>query len=291
MKNQFCYLLVILTLLLLSCDRKNISSPIKETESQLSNKVDFFPEGTAYKELTINGQKVIEVQVPEGFFFRVDGEIAGTMRRFTCQCTASGNCYPVLSNGPKGFKPSCLSEGCSNCSLVIYDNKNSKWDIEIGDINFIKSMEEIGIKTRSIEGKKIKPIISYTRFKSITSASPEDFLDAEIQQEIKDLEKNFYTDLASKETISFPTIDFNTGSIPEGYRAIALELNEKHFIMIVPEDNGFISVDYRTLPHYSVISCKGSCTGGNCKFTSAPGSGGSTLLICSGCANVCEISY
>ena len=213
MKNQFCYPLVILTLLLLSCDRKNVSSPIKETESQLSNKIDFFP---------------------EGFFFRVDGEIAGTMRRFTCECAVTGNCYPVLSNGPKGLKPSCLSEGCSNCNLVLHNNKNSKWDIEIGDMNFIKSMEEIGIKAKGIEGKKIKPITSYIRFKSMVSASSEDFLNTEIQQEIKDLEKSFYTDLVSKETIPFPKIDFNTG-IPEGYQAIALELKEKHFIMIVPK--------------------------------------------------------
>jgi hypothetical protein len=55
-------------LLLFSCDRKNISSPINETESQLVNKIDFFPESTTYKEITIDGQKVIEAQLPEGFF-------------------------------------------------------------------------------------------------------------------------------------------------------------------------------------------------------------------------------
>jgi hypothetical protein len=278
-------------LLLFSCDRKNISSPINETESQLVNKIDFFPESTTYKEITIDGQKVIEAQLPEGFFFRIDGEIAGTLRKFKCECASSGNCYPVLSVGPKSNKPSCLSEGCSACNLILYDNKSSKWDIEIGNIDFIKSMEEIGIKSKGIEGKRIKPITSYTKFRSIPSASYEDFLDTQVQQEIKELEKNFYTDLASKEIIPFPKIDLNTGQIPEGYQAIALELNSKHFIMIVPKDNGFISVDYRTLPHYSVITCTGSCTNATCKFTTAPGSNGSTLFICSGCANACEIKY
>ncbi len=293
MKKVSYYLFITLVAVVLSCNRSKTFIPTKESASKSANQIDIFPEGTSYKEITIEEKKVIEVQLPEGFFFRVNGEIAGTLRRFTCQCNATGNCYPVLSSVPKGQKPACLSEGCSGCSLVIYDNKSSnlKWDIEIGNTDFIKSMEEIGIKSKSIEGKKIKPIISYTRFSNMPSASAEDFLDAEIQKEIKELEQTFYTDLSSNEKIPFPKIDLNTGKIPDGYLAIALELNNKHFIMIVPKDNGLISVDYRTLPHYNVVSCKGSCSNSHCRFSFVPGSDGSTLAICSGCANVCEISY
>lgn len=286
------------SVILISCESKiSNSKEVFKKQVNLNEEKLLFPVGSTFRELEDKGIKLFEVELPEGYFFRVNGEVGGNVKTFTCSCSQQGNCYPVLSVGPKGYTPSCLSEGCSHCNIYVYDRREGKmtletWEIEIGNAEFVKNLSQLFQKT-DFANKKIKPLVSFTRLQSLYAASEIDLLDVGVQNEINDLVNMFYRDLRTEKTISFPKIDFTNGKIPKEYSVLPLEVSGKYFFMVIPNDNGLITLEYRTLPHYdfSVIKCYGSCTGGTCKSTSAPGSNGTTLIICSGCPNSCKISY
>lgn len=295
MKAFFVFNFTICFTLIISGCQNTQKNVVAEAEVRANTKL-LFPEGSRYKELEINGSKVIEVELPKGYFFRVDGKIEGNLKTFTCECSQNGNCYPVLSVGPKK-QPSCLSEGCSNCLIKIYDRRENKiveanWEVEIGNPDFVNTVSQI-IRQNAFEGKKIKPIVSFTKLQNMYAATETDFMDEQVQDEIKELVQMFYKDIRTNRFIPFPKIDYQSGKIPEGYRIIPLEVSGKYFLMVAPIDNGLITLEYRTLPYYdfSIIKCYGSCSGSTCKATSAPGSDGTILIICSGCANACYISY
>ena len=299
MKSSVLFFCVIL--LAFACKQENSYNQILgDNANRVSKNFPVFPEGTSFKELVVNNEKAVEVQLPNGYFFRVDGEVLEGSISFTCVCQGgNGGCYPILIGNPKKqLEPGCMStSACSGtCKPVIVDRKEAVWDIEIGYASLIKSLEIEANKSMSVleKNKKVKPLFSFIRFTSLPSASSEDFNDPQVKAEIQSLKEKFFTHTFTGEKLASPKIDINAKALPEGFAVLPLEVSGKVFFMLVPQNNGLVDITYRTLPVYDfpgLPKCTGGCGGQKCSMQTVHLSGDTYLYTCAGCPSNCVMTY
>jgi hypothetical protein len=103
MKNSI--LIFCLVLLSFACKKETSHNQVVSNDdlSRVSKSFPTFPEGTIFKEVVLNEEKAVKVKLPDGYFFRVDGEVIEGEVNFTCVCQsgASGGCFPILIGNPK----------------------------------------------------------------------------------------------------------------------------------------------------------------------------------------------
>ncbi|MDX1904080.1 MAG: hypothetical protein SFU27_07975 [Thermonemataceae bacterium] len=253
------------------------------------------PIGTKIVESEKEGKKVLNITLPAEFYFRVDGKVRQEVE-FTCDCTqGGGSCSPAVHVNPDGSMVAlCFSLNCSsNCRKTVFSDKNAKnIQVELGYANLVafyetETNQELDIE-KLFQGKRVKPIISYARLKTIPSAKAEDFKDTEVIAEIEKLKNHFYTDMQTVKQLPLPKIDKN-GSVAGNFAQLFLEVNGKSFVMIVPRD-AQISYEYRLSP-VKPFNCDGACQNSQCKLSTVPINNDEYLIICSGCPNNCTMSY